>query len=510
MGQVKLENLRRLTDEELVFDKPLPFDVFDEAGVLYRPQGKVLRKSDFQRSKRRLRGGLFLDGDARAKEAALEYETIKHLRSLTIGQALPCDIYDQNGLLLQPRGAQITERLRQLIRYRPFKPGSMEVPVAPEQADEHKRSSKEIVPGKLAPPEPSTLPAEATMASTVRELDHALLSMDLTNAVPGPPPTEEPRLPLQLLREQTEAGGELYDKSVEIYADIATSARNGKSISLTASNDMLSNMIKLQGQDPSVSMLLMDLAATLDGEYLFNHGMNVALVAMRVAMRQGWSQRNVMNVGMASLFGDIGMLDVHPSIRMANRELTADEHQEIHEHPKYTVSRLASIPDIDPTVLMIAFQMHERSDSSGYPRRRRRSMIHPLSRIVCTADVYAAVVAPRPYRAAKTPYQGMVTVLHETRAGRLDRDVARDLLDAMSLFPIGSYVRLSDGTDARVLRANLNTHTKPIVVPLNRDGTESDVEVDLSRDTSLKITATLQSDEATGVTTTQPIFAAAG
>ena len=118
-----------------------------------------------------------------------------------------------------------------------------------------------------------------------------------------------------------------------------------------------------------------------------------------------------------------------------------------------------------------------------------------MARIVAAADTYAAVIGERPHRDAGLPYRGMATLLREVTSGKLDNSVVRAFLDTMSLFPVGSYVRLSDGTLARVLRPNGGEHKKPIVVPLDEKGRESDVELDLSADDSLHISEALHEDE---------------
>jgi hypothetical protein len=57
----------------------------------------------------------------------------------------------------------------------------------------------------------------------------------------------------------------------------------------------------------------------------------------------------------------------------------------------------------------------------------------------------------------------MECLLRQSAAGDVDPDAVRALLMVQSLFPIGSYVVLSDGSTARVLRRNGNNFSHPIV-----------------------------------------------
>ena len=61
------------------------------------------------------------------------------------------------------------------------------------------------------------------------------------------------------------------------------------------------------------------------------------------------------------------------------------------------------------------------------------------------------------------PYAAMATILREASTKSVDADVARALLRVMSLFPIGSYVALSDGSVGRVLRRNGRDYASPVV-----------------------------------------------
>ncbi|HEX4150561.1 MAG TPA: HD domain-containing phosphohydrolase, partial [Pirellulales bacterium] len=112
---------------------------------------------------------------------------------------------------------------------------------------------------------------------------------------------------------------------------------------------------------------------------------------------------------------------------------------------------------------LIAYQIHERCDGSGYPRRRQVATIHPLARIAAVADVFVALISPRAYRPALMPYYAMEYLLRGAAQGVFDLEAVRGLLTAVSLFPLGSHVMLSDGRTGKVLRSNRAAYNRPIL-----------------------------------------------
>jgi hypothetical protein len=114
-------------------------------------------------------------------------------------------------------------------------------------------------------------------------------------------------------------------------------------------------------------------------------------------------------------------------------------------------------------VQLVAYQVHERPDGSGYPRGREKKCIHLFARILHVADAYLAMTAQRPFRLPLMPYAAMECLLRQAEKNRVDPDVMRSLLRVLSLFPIGSYVRLSDGSLAEVIRANPHSFSRPLV-----------------------------------------------
>ena len=95
------------------------------------------------------------------------------------------------------------------------------------------------------------------------------------------------------------------------------------------------------------------------------------------------------------------------------------------------------------------------------------------------------------------PYAAMECIVRMARTKDLDPEIVRALLRVLTLFPIGSFVVLSDGSLARVIRRNGDLYTKPIVqmlqdpsgatVPQDRD----EAIVDLSQRTDVSIVQAL-------------------
>jgi HD-GYP domain-containing protein (c-di-GMP phosphodiesterase class II) len=214
------------------------------------------------------------------------------------------------------------------------------------------------------------------------------------------------------------------------------------------------------------------------------------MLAMAIGTRMGLEQWQLIELGMGCWIHDVGMACVDPRLVEADRLLAAGEFAEIAKHPLRTFDIIEKNIDAIPVAArMVAYQIHERADGSGYPRGRTLAQTHPLARIAAVADTYAALVAPRPHRPGMQPYYAIEKVLADTKRGLFDPKAVRGLLETVGLFPIGSFVEFSNSDYiGRVIRSNGAQFALPIVEIHRRTAPETAPSiVDLAQDTTLKI-----------------------
>lgn len=211
--------------------------------------------------------------------------------------------------------------------------------------------------------------------------------------------------------------------------------------------------------------ILLNIAGNkcVHGEYVYHHSLNVCLLSMNIAASAGYNQNQIFEIGMGALLHDIGMLMIPPKIKFKKGHLTQDDWFEIQKHPILGLHLLEKISRIPDSVPVIAYQVHERENGTGYPRQRNSRLIHGFSKIVACADIFESISSPRVHRPAMPPYNGMETLLKMARQGMIDGNVVKAFLLYASLFPVGSIVELSDGRIGRVIEANGVSFTKPQV-----------------------------------------------
>ena len=109
--------------------------------------------------------------------------------------------------------------------------------------------------------------------------------------------------------------------------------------------------------------------------------------------------------------------------------LTAFERERVRLHPYLTERMLSESAALAPLGALAA-QHHERLDGSGYPRGLKANALTPPTRILAAADVYQAMLEPRPHRDPRSAADAAREVWAEARDGRLDGDSVDAVLRA--------------------------------------------------------------------------------
>jgi HD-GYP domain-containing protein (c-di-GMP phosphodiesterase class II) len=154
--------------------------------------------------------------------------------------------------------------------------------------------------------------------------------------------------------------------------------------------------------------------------YTAGHSARVALYTDAIAEQLGLSAERRRWLHRGALLHDVGKLGVSNALLDKPGKLDAAEWDAVRKHAVYTEEILGRIPQFRE-LAFVAGAHHERLDGAGYPRGLRAEQISLETRIITTADIFDAITAERPYRAA-VPVPRTLEIMGESVGTALDRD----------------------------------------------------------------------------------------
>src|SRR5581483_11486219 len=140
----------------------------------------------------------------------------------------------------------------------------------------------------------------------------------------------------------------------------------------------------------------------LKSPYTLGHARAVADLVTAAGDRLDLTTDELALLRHAGLAHGFGRLGVSNAIWDKQGRLAAGEIERVRMHPYLTERMLGQSAWLAPFGA-IAGQLRERLDGSGYPRGLKGGSISLAARVLAAADVYQAVIEPRPHRAARPP-----------------------------------------------------------------------------------------------------------
>lgn len=129
------------------------------------------------------------------------------------------------------------------------------------------------------------------------------------------------------------------------------------------------------------------------------HSLRVADLATALGLRMGLGDGRIRTLRRAAFLHDVGKLGVSSMILEKPASLDELEWIEMRGHAEHTRAILGRIGAFEQ-LADIAAAHHERLDGTGYPLRLTDKDVAAETRIITVCDVFDALTADRPYRAA--------------------------------------------------------------------------------------------------------------
>lgn len=237
---------------------------------------------------------------------------------------------------------------------------------------------------------------------------------------------------------------------------------------------------------PDVLVSLNDIETTDDSTLV--HSVNTTVFSLLIGLQLKLSTVELNNLAVGTILHDIGKTLINPQILYKNGRLTPDEFKVVKQHTCAGYEALKQNPLLTELSRIISLQHHERLDGSGYPYGLKGDKIHKFSQIVSIADMYDALTAERCYRNSLTNYQAYEILIGESTM-KLDAHLLQKFLNNIAIYPNGSSVRLSDGSQGIIRDQNRTAPLSPIVRVINDTKGKATklYDIDLSKNINLTI-----------------------
>jgi len=183
-------------------------------------------------------------------------------------------------------------------------------------------------------------------------------------------------------------------------------------------------------------------------EYTLNHSVNVCLLATALGRRLGLNRGELVDLGIAAFFHDLGKIDTPLEILNKPARLSPDEREVMEQHPFKGAEKLVLLKEsrrLPLQAIHVAMEHHVRQDRGGYPHYFRTEDVNIFSKIVKVVDYFDAITTKRIYRQDVMTRSEALSLMLELSGTEFHPAILKAFVGMMGVFPIGSLVGLRSG-----------------------------------------------------------------
>jgi HD-GYP domain-containing protein (c-di-GMP phosphodiesterase class II) len=245
----------------------------------------------------------------------------------------------------------------------------------------------------------------------------------------------------------------------------------------------------------SPEVLLEAMRPDYSSEYLAAHSLNVAFLSTRIGMKLDLPYNELLQLAVSALLHDIGMTRINKDNYQHERTLSSSERYTVEDHPVLGWQFFKELQDEFPWLLRVILEEHKREHSQGYPDAVVGE-IHLFSKVVGLADSFEALSHSRIFRKAFHPTDALKVTIEGNKI-YFDKKILRAMIDALSMYPVGSLVQLNNKKVGLVIQSVEGMPMRPVVRVLDSSQgkfTPTNETIDLSQDHMCYVTTLVYAD----------------
>jgi putative nucleotidyltransferase with HDIG domain len=287
---------------------------------------------------------------------------------------------------------------------------------------------------------------------------------------PEPPVRRAVRPPAEAMRDLKDEIKQASGVHVTIAAsveDVMGELKSSGKLNVTKLEAAVLPMVDSVLRNPAAMSCLMRIRRK--GPYLYAHSLASSVWATALGREIGLDRESLRVVALGAMLLDVGKTRIPQGTLDKPGRLDANELALMRRHVEFSLEIVQEAGEVDPRVLEMVGNHHERHDGSGYPRGLEADEIPVYGRIAGLVDTYDAMITSRPYASTQSSY-GALRQLRSLAGTEFQPELVDQFTQAIGMFPTGTLVLLNTGEVAVVTAQSRIRRLRPeIMVILDAD-----------------------------------------
>ncbi len=256
-----------------------------------------------------------------------------------------------------------------------------------------------------------------------------------------------------------------YAESLVLAQETFENTAAGKKLDLVTVRDLVQLLIHRVAR--SNAALGQILAVKMYENLTYCHSVNVAMLSLLLGKQLGLDEQDMASLVEGALLHDIGKTRIPLEIVKKPGALDRRERKMIEAHTTLGAEILVQIEGLRPLTPIVALEHHRGVNGTGYPDVGD-AIPHFMSQIVSVADIYEAITGARSYQ-DPTPPEHACLILARLAGQKLNANLVKAFVNAITFFPLGCVVRTSRDEIGIVIRTNHADPLHPVLTLVDRD-----------------------------------------
>jgi putative nucleotidyltransferase with HDIG domain len=267
-----------------------------------------------------------------------------------------------------------------------------------------------------------------------------------------------------LERENQEQLIKLRGDAIAAMEDVFEGVKTGQTIPLHALHATAQEFIQKALAHPTVlaEIMLIEQLEQFD-KTLYSHVVDTAVLSILVGLQLGWDVKLLEEVAVAALLHDVGYMRLPLNLVQGRWGRTGIDGSLLRQHVTIGMALIHKKTQFSHEIVQMVREHHAYQDGSGYPNVQGGEPVSASGKLLGLTDYFDELLAEGNTSGTFPVALAIRRMYQEAQKGKFPILFVEAMIRVFGVYPVGTFVQLSTGEHAVVVKQNPEVSVKPYV-----------------------------------------------